>query len=99
MASKLDRRDLLKKVVCGSVAIGATRITGVGGSIFAQRTGSGSAPNEVHFVRASLANGVVFHAGATAMELYHEHPHLQREEVVQPDDIRSQTRLVMRNHK
>jgi 2-iminobutanoate/2-iminopropanoate deaminase len=99
MASRLDRRDLLKKVVCGSVAAGATRLSGFGGPLFAQRTGGVSAPNGVHFVRASLANGVIFNAGATAMELYHEHPHLQREEVVQPDDIRSQTRLVMRNHK
>ena len=50
-------------------------------------------------VRASLANGFIVHAGATSMELYHEHPHLPKEEVVQPEDISLQTRLVMRNHK
>jgi enamine deaminase RidA (YjgF/YER057c/UK114 family) len=33
------------------------------------------------------------------MELYHEHPHLPKEEIVQPEDIRLQTRLTMRNHK
>lgn len=33
------------------------------------------------------------------MELYHKHPHDPREEVVQPEDIRLQTRLTMRNHK
>jgi enamine deaminase RidA (YjgF/YER057c/UK114 family) len=33
------------------------------------------------------------------MELYHKHPHDPREEVVQPEDIRLQTRLTLRNHK
>jgi enamine deaminase RidA (YjgF/YER057c/UK114 family) len=99
MASRLDRRELLKKVALGSVAVGSTRITNLGALVFAQRAGSGSPASGVNFVRASLANGFIVHAGATAMELYHEHPHLQREEIVQPDDIRSQTRLVMRNHK
>ena len=33
------------------------------------------------------------------MELYHNHPHDPREEIVQPEDIRLQTRLTMRNHK
>jgi 2-iminobutanoate/2-iminopropanoate deaminase/2-aminomuconate deaminase len=51
------------------------------------------------FSRASLANGIIPHSGETSMELYHEHPHLPKEEVVQPDDIRLQTRLTMRNHK
>ena len=99
MASKLDRRELLKKVALGSVAVGTTRIANPGALVFAQRAAGGSPARRVNFVRASLANGFIVHAGATAMELYHEHPHLQREEIVQPDDIRSQTRLVMRNHK
>jgi len=33
------------------------------------------------------------------MELYHNHPHFEKEEIVQPEDIRLQTRLTMRNHK
>jgi enamine deaminase RidA (YjgF/YER057c/UK114 family) len=33
------------------------------------------------------------------MELYHRHPHDPKEEIVQPEDIRLQTRLTMRNHK
>jgi enamine deaminase RidA (YjgF/YER057c/UK114 family) len=51
------------------------------------------------FSRASLANGIIPHSGETSMELYHQHPHIEKEEVVQPDDIRLQTRLTMRNHK
>lgn len=51
------------------------------------------------FLRVPLARGIIPHAGATAMELYHKHPHDPREEVVQPEDIRLQTRLTMRNHK
>ena len=99
MASKLDRRELLKKVALGSVAVGSTRITSPDAVGLARQAGSAAPARRVNFVRASLGNGFIVNAGATAMELYHEHPHLQREEVVQPDDIRSQTRLVMRNHK
>ena len=33
------------------------------------------------------------------MDLGHTHPHDSREELVQPDDIRLQTRLVLRNQK
>jgi 2-iminobutanoate/2-iminopropanoate deaminase/2-aminomuconate deaminase len=60
------------------------------------RPGAGLAPS---FTRVPLAGGIIPHAGATSMELYHRHPHDPREEVVQPDDIRLQTRLTLRNHK
>ena len=53
----------------------------------------------IGFVRVPLTNGIIPHAGGTAMELYHKHPHDPREEVVQPEDIRLQARLTMRNHK
>ena len=53
----------------------------------------------ITFSRASLANGIIPHSGETAMDLYHQHPHVEKEEIVQPDDIRLQTRLAMRNHK
>jgi enamine deaminase RidA (YjgF/YER057c/UK114 family) len=86
-------------MVCGSVAVGAAGIPHIRTPVFAQGGRGGSGASAVNFVRASLANGFIVHAGATSMELYHEHPHLPREEVVQPEDIRSQTRLVMRNHK
>jgi hypothetical protein len=43
------------------------------------------------FSRASLANGIIPHSGETAMDLYHHHPHLDKEEIVQPEDIRLQT--------
>ena len=53
----------------------------------------------VMFIRAPLSNGIIPHAGETSMELYHRHPHDPKEEIVQPEDIRLQTRLLMRNHK
>jgi enamine deaminase RidA (YjgF/YER057c/UK114 family) len=66
---------------------------------WAQSAGRRASTPRVSFVRAPLQNGIIAHAGATSMELYHQHPHLEREEIVQPEDIRLQTRLVMRNHK
>ncbi len=103
MSVDLDRRDLLKTLGWGSVAVGA------GGAMtfapaWAEEAGAqGAAPRagtpHMSFIRAPLANGIIVHAGGTAMELYHKHPHDPKEEVVQPEDIRLQTRLVMRNHK
>jgi enamine deaminase RidA (YjgF/YER057c/UK114 family) len=99
----IDRRELLTALSRGSVAVAA-------GSAMsslvpawveaapqgATRPGGGSRPT---FMKVPLANGIIPHAGATAMELYHRHPHDPREEIVQPEDIRLQTRLTIRNHK
>ena len=99
MSLELDRREVLKKFAWGSVAVGAS------GAIYSivPAWAQGAAPRagtpRSGFVRAPLANGFIVHAGATSMELYHEHPHIKGEELVQPEDIRLQTRLVMRNHK
>jgi enamine deaminase RidA (YjgF/YER057c/UK114 family) len=91
-----NRREALGQLVRGGIAVAAA------GTIrpewaFAQ------APVKAPVVpagrRAPLGNGFVVNAGATSMELYHEHPHLPKEEIVQPEDIGLQTRLVMRNHK
>lgn len=99
MSLEWDRREVLKKFAWGSVAVGAS---GAIHSIVPVRA-QGGAPRagtpRIGFVRVPLANGIIVHAGATSMELYHEHPHVRREEIVQPDDIRVQARLVMRNHK
>ena len=104
MSRPLDRREVLKGFAWGSAAVGA------GGAItsimptWAQAAAlQGAVPRagapRISFVRAPLANGIVVHAGSTSMELYHEHPHIETQELVQPDDIRLQTRLLMRNHK
>ena len=90
MAVVIDRRSLLR-------ALGALPgVMPVWASAAGQtRAGAGASP----FVRLPLARGIIPHAGGTAMELYHRHPHDPREEVVQPDDIRLQARLTLRNHK
>ena len=104
MAARLDRRELLKSLGWGTLAVGAggafqTVMPAWAESAAAQGTPPRAGIPRIIFSRASLANGIIPHSGETSMELYHEHPHLPKEEIVQPEDIRLQTRLTMRNHK
>jgi enamine deaminase RidA (YjgF/YER057c/UK114 family) len=101
MAVFIDRRELLRLVGRGGVAAAvgsATSLIPEWAEATQAAAGSSGTPR-VSFIRVPLANGIIPHAGGTAMELYHKHPHDPREEVVQPDDIRLQTRLTIRNHK
>ena len=99
MPPQWDRRELLKAFAWGSVVAGA------GGGIesvlpaWAQTAAPRAGTPRVSFVRAPLANGIIVHAGGTSLDLYHKHPHVPEEEVLQPDDIRLQTRLCLLNHK
>ncbi|OFW04695.1 MAG: hypothetical protein A3I61_12240 [Acidobacteria bacterium RIFCSPLOWO2_02_FULL_68_18] len=102
MAVFIDRRSLLKALGQGGLAAAGS----VAGPLMpawaeAATQVARSAPDaeRVTFVRVPLGNGIIPHAGETSMELYHRHPHDPREEIVQPEDIRLQTRLTMRNHK
>jgi enamine deaminase RidA (YjgF/YER057c/UK114 family) len=104
MAVHLDRRALLKTFAWGSVAVGTGgAITSIVPAWADAAAAQGAAPRSgsprTGFVRAPLANGIIPFAGETSMELYHRHPHDPKEEIVQPEDIRLQTRLLMRNHK
>ena len=104
MTLMLDRRELLKSLGWGTVAVGAagafeTVMPAWAESAAAQGTPPRAGIPRIIFSRASLANGIIPHSGETSMELYHNHPHLEKEEIVQPEDIRLQTRLTMRNHK
>ncbi|MGH9253480.1 MAG: RidA family protein [Vicinamibacterales bacterium] len=102
MAVLIDRRDLLRVLGAGGMALaGGTvaTLTPPPAEASAQSGAVRGANGRVMFVRVPLVNGIIPHAGGTAMELYHKHPHDPREEVVQPDDIRLQTRLTIRNHK
>jgi len=103
MAVFIDRRALLQTLGRSGIALatGATSATFTDASAGSatQASTAGSGTSRVTFVRVPLANGIIPHAGGTSMELYHKHPHDPREEVVQPDDIRLQTRLTIRNHK
>ena len=103
MAVFMDRRQLLTTIGRGSMALAA------GGALpplmrpwahaDAQGAPSRTGTPRIGFVRVPLSNGIIPHAGETSMELYHRHPHDPREEIVQPEDIRLQARLTMRNHK
>lgn len=95
MAVFIDRRELLRTLAAG----GAVSLMPAWVEAAAQTAPLRTGTPRIGFVRVPLANGIIPHAGGTAMELYHKHPHDPREEVVQPEDIRLQTRLTMRNHK
>jgi len=100
MAVFIDRRQLLQALGTGGIAMAGAGLAtvAVSGEAPAQ-TAAARTGGPVRFVRVPLMNGIIPHAGGTAMELYHKHPHDPREEVVQPEDIRLQTRLTLRNHK
>ena len=100
MAVFIDRRQLLQALGTGGIALaGAGLATVAASGEPSAQTAAARAGGPVRFVRVPLMNGIIPHAGGTAMELYHKHPHDPREEVVQPEDIRLQTRLTLRNHK
>jgi 2-iminobutanoate/2-iminopropanoate deaminase/2-aminomuconate deaminase len=102
MAVFIDRRELLRVLGRGGAvaAAGGARISLTPGGAEALQAAQPRRGNvRIGFARVPLTNGIIPHAGGTAMELYHKHPHDPREEVVQPEDIRLQARLTMRNHK
>ncbi|MBI3048931.1 MAG: RidA family protein [Acidobacteria bacterium] len=103
MAVFIDRRALLKALGQGGLAAAAGSVAGplvpAWAEAAAQAARSAPGGGRVTFVRVPLGNGIIPHAGETSMELYHRHPHDPREEIVQPEDIRLQTRLTMRNHR
>ena len=104
MSRPLDRREILKKCAWGSLVIGAGGATTSVVPAWAEAAAAQGTPPRagiprIIFSRASLQHGIVPFSGETAMDLYHNHPHVEKEEVVQPEDIRLQTRLTMRNHK
>ncbi len=49
-------------------------------------------------VRVRPGGTLLFLSGATALPLYHQHPH-DHDQLDPPDDVRAQTRLVMENLK
>ena len=104
MAVYVDRRQLIQALGAGAAALAGVASLGRGplAARAAQRAsvtpppGSRVAP---HFVRMSLANGIFRMAAQTPLDPAHTHPHDPAEEAMPPDDIRLQTRLVMRNQK
>ena len=104
MPTCVNRRELLKSLGWGCLAIAPGGATASVMPAWAEAAAAqGNPPRagipRIMFARAPLQNGIVPHSGETSMDLYHNHPHFEREEIVQPDDIRLQTRLTMLNHK
>lgn len=102
MAVFIDRRQLLRVLGSGGIAAAGGSLGALAPSPVAEaavQAGVRTAGRNAAFIRVPLTNGIIPHAGGTAMELYHKHPHDPREEVVQPEDIRLQTRLTIINHK
>jgi enamine deaminase RidA (YjgF/YER057c/UK114 family) len=95
----MNRRELLKRLGCGPFVVTAAGAIEFAPALQAQAPAPARAGAAAGFMRMPLSNGFILHAGETSMELYHRHPHDPKEEIVQPEDIRLQTRLVMRNHK
>ena len=108
MHRPIDRRTILRALGWGGMGGGVMSLAaGCSGSETLEPGRTTTTPvkspasgsRRLNFLRLPLADGLVIHAGSTAMDLYHAHPHIKAEEDVQPTDIRLQTRLTMRNHK
>ena len=98
MRDLLNRRDFLVS--------GAASVTAVSGGIQlfsfplaanAQGNRSVAVPRGT-YVKADAGMDLLFLAGATALDLYHLHPHVPHE-IIMPSDIVGQTHMCMRNLK
>lgn len=96
MATSIDRREFLSRSAAGATAVGGLSLFSfpLGGR---GQTQSATLPMGT-YVRADGGVDLMFLAGATALDLYHLHPHVDYE-VLMPDDITSQTHMVLRNLK
>jgi len=68
MLLEFDRREVLRKLAWGSVAVGASGTIHSIVPAWAQGAASRAGTPRISFVRAPLANGFIVHAGATSME-------------------------------
>ena len=95
MQSLLNRRDFL---VTGTAGLaGAAQLASFPLTANAQGVTSAAVPRGT-WVRADADMDLLFLSGATALDLYHLHPHVDYE-MTMPDDIRGQTHATMRNLK
>ena len=95
MQSLLNRRDFIASGTAGLA--GAAQLVSFPLSANAQGATSAAVPRGT-WVRADAELDLLFLSGATALDLYHLHPHVEYE-ITMPDDIRGQTHLTMRNLK
>ncbi|NNC64496.1 MAG: RidA family protein [Gammaproteobacteria bacterium] len=97
MRDLLNRRDFLVTGSAGVAALSGMQLFSFPLAANAQGNRSSSLPRGT-YVRADAGTDLLFLAGATALDLYHLHPHVDHE-VIMPEDIIGQTHMVMRNLK
>jgi 2-iminobutanoate/2-iminopropanoate deaminase len=98
MRDLLNRRDFFAKGTAAvATASGAIQLFSFPLAANAQRNRSVTVPRGA-YVRADAGVDLLFLAGATALDLYHLHPHVPHE-IIMPADIEGQTHMVMRNLK
>ncbi len=97
MRDLLNRRDFLVTGTAGVAALSGMQIFSFPLAANAQANRSSALPRGT-YVRADAGTDLLFLAGATALDLYHLHPHVDHE-VIMPEDIVGQTHMVMRNLK
>jgi len=87
-----SRRDFLLQSLSG-VALASAGGFALAATGHAQ---AGDAPARIVLTRANNDSDLVFLSGAAALDLYHRHPHVDRDEIL-PDDIGAQTHMTLRN--
>ena len=97
MRDLLNRRDFLVTGTAGVAALSGMQLFSFPLTANAQGNRSSTVPRGT-YVRAESGADLLFLAGATALDLYHLHPHVDHE-VIMPEGIVGQTHMVMRNLK
>jgi 2-aminomuconate deaminase len=98
MRELLNRRDFCVKGTAAAAGVaGTVRLASFPLAAHAQGARSVTVPRGT-YVRADAGVDLLFLAGATALDLYHLHPHVPHE-VIMPAGIEAQTHMVMRNLK
>lgn len=87
-----NRRDFLLRTLSGAA------LASTGGVAFSAsgHARPADAPARAAITRADGDSDLVFLSGAAALDLYHRHPHVARDEIL-PDDITAQTHMTLRN--
>ena len=97
MRELLNRRDFLVTGTTGVAALSGMQLFSFPLAANAQGNRSSTVPRGT-YVRADAGADLLHLAGATALDLYHLHPHVDHE-VIMPESIIGQTHMVMRNLK
>jgi 2-iminobutanoate/2-iminopropanoate deaminase len=90
-----DRRDFVAGASASLATLAGTLVFSFPLSSKAQGTRSAAVARGT-YVRVPAEHDLIWLSGETALDLYHQHPHVEHEVVV-PEGIEAQTHMVMRN--